>query len=766
MATKNSILVLILLMCSLVAGARQRVGLVLSGGGAKGVAHIGVIKALEEHDVAIDYVAGTSMGAIVGGLYAAGYTPEEMMELIESPDFQNWAAGVIDPKYSMYYYESDRMTGMATLNFGELKGSDRFKAQLPTSFINPMPMSFAFMELFAPYTAQCDGNFDRLFVPLRTVTSDIYAKHKVVCRRGSLGDAIRASMSFPLVFKPIELDGVLMYDGGIYDNFPVDVMHDDFKPDVMIGVDVSNPDKKPERGNVAQQLEDMVIQNNDYSLPESYGVKVKVDVSMFSLLDFGKAREIYERGYERGMEMMDSILARVDARESAEHLEARRAAFKAATPLLVFDSVRAEGGSASQNAYFEHLFSHDRPDTFGIARAKQDFYTAVSTGKITELMPTASRGTADSLFTLNLRGSMKNRLSASGGAFVSTSTSSMFYLGASYSTVSVNAIDAHVQAWAGQSYLAAMVDGSMALRTPFPSSIALEGVVSHRKFHQTEKLFFEDDAPTFVIHNELFARASWRMAAGRRGKIEAGAAYGRLTNRYHPNAIEDMTTDDRDKTIRDLATLFVRYRRSTLNNATFPTSGFYIDAEATGVAGTNKYIPATALRCAPDKHHDLYGRLHLHCREYFGVAGPVSLGLESEVRLSTRKLPEAYSAAIVEAPAFCPTPSSYNAFNPAFRANSFVTAGIVPVWRVGQLFQIRAQGHIFLPVRPIVETDNHMSAYDGWFKHPEFFGEAAAVVTLPFGEVKGYANYLSSPSANWNFGISLGLFVLAPKLLR
>ena len=250
-----------------VVSAQQSVGLVLSGGGAKGIAHIGVIKALEDNDIPIDYVAGTSMGAIVGGLYAAGYTPEEMMELIESKGFSYWSTGTIDPRWIYYYAREEPTPKLANINLS-LRDSAKTNNILPTSLINPLPMNFAFMDLFARYSAQCNGNFNNLFVPFRCVTSDVYHKHKIVCRDGSLGDAIRASMSFPIVFQPIEMDGVLVYDGGIYDNFPVDVMREDFAPDIMIGVDVSSPDKKPDPNNLMQQIEDMVIQKNDYSLPD------------------------------------------------------------------------------------------------------------------------------------------------------------------------------------------------------------------------------------------------------------------------------------------------------------------------------------------------------------------------------------------------------------------------------------------------------------------------------------------------------------------
>ena len=158
---------------TITVNAQQSVGLVLSGGGAKGIAHIGVIKALEENNIPIDYIAGTSMGAIVGGLYASGYTPEEMMALIESKGFSYWSTGTIDPSWVYYYAREEPTPKLANINLS-LNDSTKNNNILPTSLINPLPMNFAFMELFARYTAQCNGNFNNLFVPFRCVTSDIY----------------------------------------------------------------------------------------------------------------------------------------------------------------------------------------------------------------------------------------------------------------------------------------------------------------------------------------------------------------------------------------------------------------------------------------------------------------------------------------------------------------------------------------------------------------------------------------------------------------
>lgn len=744
---------------------RQSVGLVLSGGGAKGIAHIGVIQALEEHGVPIDYITGTSMGAIVGGLYAAGYTPAEMMDLIESRAFSYWSTGTIDQRLTYYYSQPAPTPALATINFSDLAHGGKLKPLLPTSLINPLPMNFAFMELFSPYTAQCGGDFDRLFVPLRTVTSDVYTKHKVVCRSGSLGDAVRASMSFPIVFKPTELDSTLMFDGGIYDNFPVDVMREDFNPNIMIGVDVSNPDTKPRTGDVMQQLEDMIIQNNDYSLPADWGIKIKVDVSHYSLLDFGKAREIYQAGYDRAMEMMDSLLIRVTAREKAGVRDSARTVFKSHTPKLIFDSVNVVGGTPVQNDYIKYLFTRNSPDTFGIPRARESFYQAVTSGKVADFMPKATFNPIDSLFTLNLSGSMKNRFTASAGGFISTGTSSMFYLGAGYSTLSLHALNASLQAWAGQSYLALAGSAQIQMLTMTPGSFRIEGVMSRQKFQQSDVLFFKDKAPAFVIHHEGFGRLSYLMAAGRHGRLDFGIAGGRLDDRYYPVNIDNISDISRDRAIQDMGVLHAGYSRSTLDNENFPTRGAYVDVILSGIASRSVFTPGNDSVSDRSVSHPLYGRLKVTTRNYFPVYHRLSLGIETEILSSTRKLSHNYSQAVVEASAFNPTPSSYNAFNPSFRANSYLTVGVVPVWTIGQLLQLRGRAHLFLPARPI-RDNNGIAEYGPWFTSPQFFGEAAAVVTLPFAEVKAYANYLTAPHGNWNLGISLGMFIQAPKLIR
>ena len=162
----------------------QKVGLVLSGGGAKGAAHIGVIKALEENNIPIDYITGTSIGAIIGSLYAMGYSPEEMLELMLSKEFSYWQTGTVEEQYTYYFKEPYPTPEFAHFSI-DMSDSLQIKASfLPQSLINPIQMNQAFMALFSQATAKAGWNFDNLFVPFRCVASDIYTKKPIIFKNG------------------------------------------------------------------------------------------------------------------------------------------------------------------------------------------------------------------------------------------------------------------------------------------------------------------------------------------------------------------------------------------------------------------------------------------------------------------------------------------------------------------------------------------------------------------------------------------------------
>ena len=172
-------------------------------------------------------------------------------------------------------------------------------------------------------------------------------------REGDLGDAVRASMSFPFVFKPIEINGVLAYDGGIYNNFPTDIMQEDFHPDVIIGSVVAANPSKPKEGDLMSQLENMIMQKTDYTIPDSAGIVMTFKYDDVSLLDFDRLKELHDIGYNRTMSLMDSIKGRIRRRESTENIRLRRMVYRSSLPQFRFRDIYIEGANTQQQSYIK-----------------------------------------------------------------------------------------------------------------------------------------------------------------------------------------------------------------------------------------------------------------------------------------------------------------------------------------------------------------------------------------------------------------------------
>lgn len=747
--------------------SRPKVGLVLSGGGAKGIAHIGVIQALEENGVPIDYVTGTSMGAIVGGLYAAGYSPKEMLELIASPGFADWSTGRINPDYTYLFLERKETPSFVNVNFG--KDSTSFTSVLPQSLISPIPMNMAFLEIYSRATAKCGGDFNRLFVPFRCVTSNVYAKHKVVLDNGSVADAVRMSMSFPMVFEPIKLNGIPMYDGGIYDNFPVDVMMEEFKPDRVIGVEVSGQPVNPDSRNPLDQMESMIMQPNNYPFPYDKGVVLNIDLTRFSLLEFGAYQEIYDEGYREGLAMVDKIKRLVGETRPESEVAARRAEFKAGMPEVKISEVNVKGGTPHENKYLRTLFMRGRnPKPLSLKEARDAYYRAISSGKLQNLVPTPTYNQEDSMFRLDYTAVIKDDFYAGVGGYISSSTNSMLFFSAGYNKLGFNSLNAALNAWVGQSYLAASGLFEFYLNTELPSALAVKLVTSQQRFHETERLFYQVNSPDFIRKSETFAEGYFTFGPSVRSRVDVGVGYGRLIDAYHSGLWDDSRFDsNKNHSILNLGKVMARWQVNTLDSEFAPTSGGKLSATVAGVAGRYRFEPEVEPRRGAGhvKESVKWAQLTFVGDKFWNVQRHFSIGIGGNALLSTRKLLPSYEASIVAAQGIHPTPSTYNHFTAQLRANSFVSGSVTPIWKINNTLQMRGTFHGFLPLRAIkCEADGVTPYYGRWLHDPEFFGEGQFTVRLPFGTVSAYANYASA-GEGWNFGISIGSFILAPKFL-
>ena len=373
------------------AAGRHGIGVVMSGGGAKGLYHIGVLEALEEQGVPIDCVAGTSMGSIVAAMYAAGYSPAEMRAIVSSGVVKEWVSGRIDPtRYLSYHRQLSRKPSIVSFRFDMSKPSGKFR--VPTNLISSTQIDMAFAELFAPATAASRGDFDRLMVPFLCVASDMNQRVPAVLDSGDLGEAVRSSMSIPLVFKPMTRDSMLLYDGGIFDNFPWKPLDERFRPEFIIGSICTKGNAPPSpESSLFDQAFMLAMQDTDYTLPEERSVTIRRGIEV-GMLDFDQADAIMDTGYADAMAAMPQILARIGTRRTPEECAARREAFRAQCPPLIFDDYRFEGLTPAQRAYIRDIIKVDRRTSGGqremeFGELRDNLYSVLVDGDFTMEYP-------------------------------------------------------------------------------------------------------------------------------------------------------------------------------------------------------------------------------------------------------------------------------------------------------------------------------------------------------------------------------------------
>lgn len=281
---------------------RPKIGLVLSGGGAKGFAHIGVLKVLEEAGVKIDYITGTSMGAVVGGLYASGYSATQIDSIFYNTDFDELLQDYI-PRASKSFYEknNDQMYALS-LPFNKLK------IGIPIALSKGMYNYNLLSKL--THKVRHVRDFSKLPIPFLCVATDIEKGEQVILDHGYLAQAMLASSAFPSLFSPVEIDGKLLIDGGVVNNYPVEEIRK-MGADIVIGVDVQDDLKDrnslKDATRILVQITNLEMIKKMKDKLKMTDIYIKPNVSDYGVISFDEGRKIIKIGEESARPMFDQI---------------------------------------------------------------------------------------------------------------------------------------------------------------------------------------------------------------------------------------------------------------------------------------------------------------------------------------------------------------------------------------------------------------------------------------------------------------------------
>lgn len=755
--------ILVFVFVFLIGGSAfaQRVALVLSGGAARGGAHIGVLRALEEQHIPVHYITGTSIGAVIGAMYASGYTPDEIENLMSSPEFQQWAMGIIDPKYTYFFRKEDPNASWISTDFNFKK---KITALIPTQLIKTYEIDFRLMELLSPANALSGGNFDNLMIPFRCITSDIDSTEAVVLRKGDLNTAVRASMSLPLVFTPVVLNNKLVYDGGMYNNFPVDVALKDFHPDVIIGSRVAQRYDKPDLDDVISQLLTMLMerQTDTITLPGSVVIVPKLPA--INLLDFTYTKTLADSGYSAAMRCMPKIRQLLRDTLPAEALAAKRSAFNARKPEMIFDSIHVTGLNKVQQSFVRRQLKHGKREV-NLSQLRDEYFRLIDNGFIRTITPVARFNKQTGYYDLYLDITKSNNFSAEFGGNFSLGNMNVGFLELQYKYLWSKALRFSINGYFGRIYNSARIGTRIDFNSTTPWFLEANYTYNHMDYFKNSMFFFDDKTPNYIIQGEYFGEITGGLPVTNTGKLSLGASYAFTNNKYYQSNVFERA-DTADQTSFNFGSPVLSFELNSLNRKQFASAGIRLFMSLAYVNGREDMLPgSTSSNQVPSTAFHNWFKFRILYDNYFESLGPLKIGFYGEGVVSNEPLFANYTSSLIYLSAFQPLPESQAYFLPAFRAQSWAAAGLKMVMRIYKKIEYRLEGYLFQPYQAVIENPDHTASLGPQFSDRAYMASTSVVYNSPLGPVSLGVNYYDKQSESWTLNFNFGYIIFNKRAL-
>lgn len=766
--TRRGVFLLVMFLCCTFAGfsqqRRQSVGLVLSGGGARGLAHLGVLRALEEAQIPVDYICGTSMGAIVGGLYAAGYSVEQMEEIFYSEEFQLWLTGKVEDKYVYYYKKREPSSRAFSLSFDV---NDKFAFQIPTSIIDPIQMDYAFMEIFSGATYASKGDFDSLMIPFFCISSDIENNRESVRRSGELGLAIRASMTFPFVFSPIKLDGKIMFDGGMYNNFPSKHMLDIYHPDMIIGVKVAGNFPPPKEGNMRSYLENMLTTDSDYDVYCDNGVLIEPDLTGIGVMEFNKMKECDRLGYEAARSKIDEIREFLVDSVSGEELQKKRNAFNAKKPSSKVKMLSIQGVTGNQKYYISNSMKHGlTQNDYTTESMKKNYISLYTDPNIKDILPSLYYNDFFDAYVMNLDVRTKRYLNFGVGGHLSTNPTSFLYFGVDYNFLDRNAWLFMANTYIGRYYKSLYLGTRVDFSTSFPLYMELSATGNQWNYFRLHSGFFEYSRVNYLEQGDNNLQLRIGTAFDIKDRLYLSLGIGELNYNYFDNDYI-ISSDTSDLTRFDNYSVSIVREYNSMDDVQYPTKGNYQKLCIQYVGGIERFYPGSKLKSSylTDINHQ-WLQFHAVNRTHIPIAKYYTLGIRADAFYSFQNLFSTYKASLLNAGVYQPTLETMTNYMPEYRASQYLGIGMENIFFVenslGINLSARVGTYLYVPIRRIVAYSDNLPYYEDVFKKFYFIANTVLVLKTPLGPLSFTVSYHQRDNKSnnpWSVSLNFGYVI-------
>lgn len=720
----------------------QKVGVVLSGGAAKGLAHVGVLKALEENEIPIDYMVGTSMGGIIAGCYAAGMSPDQIENLVLSEKFLSLVNGLPEKGFNYFYHQSEDNPHFLKLN---LSLDSILNLQLNTSLASDVSLNFALAELFMQASAISHNNFDSLFVPLRVVAADIFTQNQIILSKGILSDALRATQTVPFFYNPIRVDGKYLFDGGVYNNFPVDVAQDAFQPDVIIGANVSSkiyndyPYSLDEK-LIANSLLFLLLDKSDpASVPEN-GVYIQPNLQGYTSFDFAEAKSMIDSGYVQTLRQINEIKEKVKARITCEEITAKRNQFNMRSQELVFDKVVFEGFNSKQRKYIRRIFRYNEknPKSFYYSNVKRGYFKLVSENYFSNVYPNILFDSARQTFQMKLTRRPQKNFQVDFGGVIATRDVSNIYLGLNYFNFDNQLLHIYTGFQTGNFYKAADIK----VRLDFPFQFYIEPFIGFNgwDFLQSDDLLYEVSAPTVLrrINRKYGGNIGWPFGNQYKGVLRM-EGFNNIDSYVNGDVFVSSDTLDQLRTSGAKGELL--FTTNALNRKQYANAGRSFSFAVQYFNLTENFRPGnTSVETIPVKDKHQWFRFKATAEQYF-KAGWYRPGYYAQAVFSNQPFFQNYFGTMINAPAFNPIQDSQTLLLENFRAFNYLAGGVRNVFTLRNRLDLRLEAYLFKPIEYLKEGTYQEAVEVEDLRTLYFASTVGLVMHSPMGPISLSVNY-------------------------
>lgn len=723
--------------------SQKKVGLVLSGGAAKGIAHIGVLKALEENEIPIDYIVGTSMGGIVGGCYAAGMSPDLIEQIFLSNEFLGWINGNPEEGFNYHFNKSDDNPHFLKVQFSL---DSTFNVQVSASLASDVALNFAMAEKMAQASAISNGNFDSLFIPLRVVAAEVFTQTEVVLHDGSLSDGLRATQTVPFFYEPIRVNGQYLFDGGVYNNFPVSVMQKDFDPDVIIGVNVSTKiyNEYPygmDDKLISNSLLYLLLDKSDPTLISDSGVFIQPNLKGYTSFDFRRAKSLIDSGYAQTIRQLDEIKAKIPNRITCDEVAAKRNDFNDRNVPYRFNKIEFNGFSQKQQNYINRIFNvrKNKPRDLSYHEIKKGYYKLASDDYFKNVYPNIHYNPAESAFSFKLTRRPQKNFQTELGGVIATRDISNIFVGLNYYVFNNFLNHFYLGLYAGDFYKAAELKARIDL--PFSNQVFIEPAVSYnnRNYLENDDLLVDAD-PTVLTREDRNYVVNIGWPLGRRFKTTVSVGGMNTRDRYS-NRDFFISSDTLDVLRLRGGSLGFEMASNTLNRKQYASTGRSFSLTGTYFFVEENHTPGnTSFQQGKYKASHRWVQLRLKAEQYLSK-GWYKPGYYIEGVLSNQPVFRNYYGTIINAPAFYTLQDSPTLILENFRAFNYMAGGIRNIFTLRPKLDFRLEAYVFKPFEYLQQGSDQEVVFNSDFSTFYFVGTAGLVLHSPIGPVSLSFNY-------------------------